>query len=628
MITRKSGLILLLVIMSHFLYSQNETRYEEEKDTILLKDLVIQENRLDYRFSEASRNMGLVEKKEIRSLPVENLPEILSTQPAVDIRQRGPGGVQADVGIRGGTFEQTLILLNGVKMSDPQTGHHLLNVPIMFDNLDRIEIIKGPAARIYGQNAYAGAINFITKVPEKNVIRVRSYGGDFGAWGASISASYRNQHQGQYISFGTDHSNGYRHNTDYKINNAFYQGELNLNKYDKVDYFLGITQRKFGANGFYASPDYSEQYEEVRTSTASISYTHEKGKFKITPRISWRNNKDEYDFVRDDPGVYQNLHYTNTYSIETNSAVENNFGTTGFGVEFRHENINGDWLRGGNKSKSNLDGFSRDNFGAFVEHRFTSSNQKFDITPGLYFGWYSDFGTQFFPGIDAGYNVSNDVRLYGNIGKSYRIPTFYDQYYESPVEQGNPDLDPEYSWNYEVGARFLKNDFLLEGNIFYRDNQNLIDWIYNTQDSVWRSRNFSVVKTKGIELLISYQKPITIIDHQFFIDRISISYNKLDQDKKMTDEQSRYALEHLSDQFIICTDINIYKNLRTSWSGRFIKRIEQDAYPLLDGRIYWQDKIFSIFIEATNITNTEYSEVFTPMPGRWFRGGFVMTLGY
>lgn len=624
----------LIAVLS--LYAQaSHAQIEQESDTILLEDIVIQENRLSYSFSETSRNVSILSKEEIRSLPSQSLPELLSYQPGVDIRQRGAGGVQADIGIRGGTFEQTLILLNGIKMSDPQTGHHLMNVPLMYDNLERIEVLKGSAARIYGQNAYAGAVNFITRVPQQNAVRLRLYGGDFrtqrrdvGTWGGNISSSFRNENHGHYFSIGGDKSIGYRYNTDYEIINGFYQGEVKVNDKGYFDIIAGITDRKFGANGFYASPAFIDQYEEVRTSTASLAYIHQGSAFKITPRLSWRNNRDQYNFVRDNPGVYENLHYTNTYAFETNASYEHNLGTTGMGVEIREEQIKGDWQRQGVASKSNLDGFSRTNIGGFLEHKFSLLNGKLDITPGTYFGWYSDFGSQFFPGIDAGYNFTNHFRVYGNVGRSFRIPTFYDQYYESPSEMGNADLEPEQAWTYDAGFRYLKSPFMLEGNVFLRDNQNLIDWILNTQDSVWYAQNFTQVQTKGFELTLSYNEPLYVMKDIISVERISVTYNKLDQKKKAEESLSRYALEHLADQFILTANLQLYRSLKASITYRQIHRVEMENYALVDGRLFWENEFLNVFAESTNIGNTQYTEVMTPMPGRRFRAGIILTLDY
>ncbi|MCK5104996.1 MAG: TonB-dependent receptor plug domain-containing protein, partial [Cyclobacteriaceae bacterium] len=192
---------ILLLINSIPAYSQVDT-------TIVMSDLVISGNRISTPFSEASRNIQIITSEDIRRNPIQSIPEILSYSPGLDIRQRGPMGVQSDIGIRGGTFEQTLILLNGIKLTDPQTGHHVMNIPIPLDNIQQIEVLKGPGARIYGQNAFAGAVNFITRVPDIQNIGIRAYGGSFGSYGGNLSLSLPLGNYKQYISLSRDASDG------------------------------------------------------------------------------------------------------------------------------------------------------------------------------------------------------------------------------------------------------------------------------------------------------------------------------------------------------------------------------------------------------------------------------------
>lgn len=594
--------------------------------TIVMSELVINGNRISTPFPEASRNFQIVTKDEIRRKPVQSVPEILTYMPGVDIRQRGPMGVQSDIGIRGGTFEQTLILLNGIKLTDPQTGHHIMNVPIPMDQIQQIEVLKGPGARIYGQNAFAGAVNFITKAPNEKLIGIRGYGGSFGSYGGSLSLSLPVGSYRQNISLSRDASDGYRHNTDYNINNIFYQSELPT-KSGKYELLFGLTDRKFGANGFYASPDFTEQYEEVRTSITSLSYVTELNNFTIKPRVYWRWNRDKYLFVRDNPDIYQNLHFTNTISAEVNSSYSSGLGTTGLGIEYRKEMINGDWVRGGNETKSNLDGFGRDNFGLFLDHRFKIGS-RFDVTPGVYVNWYSDFGWNAFPGIDAGYNISNQLRIYGNVGRSYRIPTFYDMYYSSPVEEGNPDLKPEEAISYELGIRYLQRGLSFEANYFVRDASELIDWVYNPVDSIWRSNNFQNVRTSGLELSAGLDLT-KMIDPNFPIYTISLSYNYLDQNLRQVENiQSRYILEHIRNQVIFGVEHKIVGKLKNSFKMRYIDRVEQEPYLLLDDRLFYEaNDRFYIFLEATNLTDQQYTEVMTPMPGRWIRAGINLQIG-
>jgi iron complex outermembrane receptor protein len=612
--------ILFTLFCIHTVHSQVDT-------TVVLDDLVISGNRISTPFSEASRNIQVITKEDIRRAPIQSIPEILSYSPGIDIRQRGPMGVQSDIGIRGGTFEQTLILLNGIKLTDPQTGHHIMSLPIPLDNIHQIEILKGPGARIYGQNAFAGAVNFVTKAPEERKIGFRSYAGSFGSLGGNLSISLPTDHSGTYLSFSADKSEGYRHNTDYDILNGFLQHDYQL-KNGQLNFMLGLSDRRFGANGFYASPDFTEQYEEVRTSITSLAYETEIGNFKIKPRFYWRNNRDKYLFIRENPGAYQNLHETNTYGLELNSTYQSDLGTTGLGLEYRKEKISGDWVRGGNWSKSNLDGFYRDNLGLYADHRFKLGS-KFDFTPGVYINWYSDFGWNAFPGLDMGYNVNRNIRIYGNVGKSYRVPTFYDQYYRSPVEQGNPDLKPEEALTYEIGLRYLKNGISLEANYFVRDASQLIDWVYDSSDSLWRSQNFQNVMTNGFELAANINLK-QLIDAKFPVNHIGISYNYLNQDiQEIEGVQSRYALENIRNQVILSIDMTIIGKLKNSLKMRYIDRLELESYLLIDDRLYYEhSKDLSIFLEATNITDQKYTEVMTLMPGIWIRAGLSLELGF
>ena len=595
--------------------------HAQSDTTVYLNNVEVTGNRMNIRFSESSRNVNIIDREEIKAMPAQSLPEILSYVPGVDIRQRGPIGVQSDISIRGGSFEQTLVMWNGIKMTDPQTGHHMMNVPINNTVLDRVEVIKGPGARIYGQNAYAGAVNFITRPPSERKVFLNSYYGTFNSYGATAGISLPVGSLKQYASVGFDKSDGYRYNTDYDIQNLFYQAELAAGP-GQLQVLFGHTDRNFGANGFYASPVYTDQYEEVTTTVSSISYQYQSNNWQVTPRVSWRRNRDFYLFIRNNPEAYENLHLTNTLSLELNAYNENKLGRTGVGIEYRDENIEGDWVRGGERTKSNLDGFSRSNIGVFLEHRF-QLGQGFDITPGIYVADFSDFGTQSFPGIDIGYQINNALRIYGNIGKSFRIPTFYDQYYESPAEQGDPNLQPENAMTYEIGGRYLLNKTIIEVNAFYRDNNALIDWVLNNEDSVWYAQNFSEVKTYGLEF--SAQR---IFEPASWIQRIQFSGNFLNQSLADQEVTSRYSLEHIRHQLILNVHHKLFAGIKNDLRIRYIDRVGQAPYWLVDDRIYYQKDQFQIFVEVTNLLNTSYTEVMTPMPGRWFRAGLQLNLEF
>jgi iron complex outermembrane receptor protein len=136
--------------------------------TVNLDEVVVLDSKISIPFSVKYRSVEIIDSQMIIESGARNLIDLLQQINGLDIRRQGVAGTQADLYIRGGGFDQTLLLIDGMKMDDVQTGHHTLNLLLPIQLIDRIEIIKGPASRIFGQNAYNGAINIVTKeFPEK-----------------------------------------------------------------------------------------------------------------------------------------------------------------------------------------------------------------------------------------------------------------------------------------------------------------------------------------------------------------------------------------------------------------------------------------------------------------------------
>jgi vitamin B12 transporter len=606
---KQALLILLYPFFTIVAVAQNS-----DKDTTIIElaDVIITENRLETPFSESARSMYVITKAQLSTLPVQSVAEALTYVPGVDIRQRGPMGIQADIGIRGGTFDQTLILINGVKVSDPQTGHHSFNLPLSMDNVERIEVLKGQGARIYGQNAFNGAINIITKVPEKKAVFLRGYGGDFGTFGGNVSLALPGKTYGQNISVGYDRSDGYHENDDYKLGNVFYQSYLNALG-GSFNLIGGFTGRKFGAAGFYV-PD-SEEYEEVKTGFVSIDYTKKHNNLTFKPRVYWRRNHDDYVFIRSDPDYYHNLHTTNVYGAETNMTYRNTLGLTGVGVEIRSENIN----------STNLGEHERTIAGIFAEHRFYFFN-KLDVTPGIYINWYSDYGWNYFPGLDMSYDISQSLKLFTNLGRSFRIPTFTDLYYQGPSNIGNSNLEPESAFTYEGGIKLFQKGFWGQVSYFKRNASNLIDWVREDNEQPWQPQNFYNVDIQGVEATLEFNFN-NLIAGSFPLQKFTANYTYIEAALLNTPAESRYALDNLKHQLILGANSRIYKNLFLDLRFRFLDRVTLDNYNLLDTRLYYKRENLNIFAEATNLTNTSYKEAgYVQMPGRWLRAGLQLTL--
>ncbi|MCH7399595.1 TonB-dependent receptor [Belliella sp. DSM 107340] len=613
--------ILLIPVLILHSYS---VKAIQDSTTVDLGEVIIQENRIEIPFNKVSRNISIVSRKEIETTPARSLQEVLSFTPGVDVRQRGVSGVQGDIGIRGGGFEQTLMLINGIKMTDPQTGHHIMNIPIPLQAIQRVEIMKGPASRIYGQNAYAGAVNVVTMLPESKGLNIQAYGGDFGMKGFSVvSALPVTLPFGTYkqsLSVSHDASNGHWYNSDYKVSNVFYEGGMDLNEKNEIRTMVGYTDRSFGANGFYTN-SFPDQWESIQTFIASLSHTYSHENVYLQTRAYWRRNSDEFRLRRNEPEFFTNNHVSDVFALELNGRYQSKLGTTGFGLEGRQEKI----------ESNNLGDRERAFLGVFAEHRIEFW-ENFDFRAGVYSNYYNEYGWKHFPGAELGYQINNSSRLYTNYGASYRIPSFTELYYQDPSNLSNPDLTPEEAQSFEFGYKYGNKGLRLEVVYFNRHTKNLIDWNREPSDiepnpNRWMPRNISEVTFQGIE--IGLQQALKLGSKNFNLSEISLSYNYIDADlKQLPGTESRNTLNAMRHQVIAGVRSEIFTNLELNIKARYIERMALDPYFLMDIRMdYNRLKTFGFFAEASNVTNTDYIEAgFVQMPRRWFRAGISINL--
>ena len=580
----------LLIILIFF-----NIKINAQNDTIKLKEVIISTNRISLPSFKTSRTISLITTEDIQKSTATNVSDLLQQVGGIDVRRRGLDGTQSDLYIRGGNFDQTLLLIDGIKMDDSQTGHHTMNAILSLDNIERIEILKGPAARVFGQNAFAGAINIITKRIKSDKLKVGISYGSFDNFKGSIGVG--NQFKNGDIQFHLQKqkSDGYRYNSDFDNTSLFFK--TNIKKYELLASF---NERKFGANGFYASPDYIDQYEETQTSLVALASDYSAKDLVIKPRISWRRNQDMYLFLRHDPEFFRNLHISNKLSAEVNMVLKSNIGKTGFGVDFSKIFL----------VSNNLGNHQRFMLTSFLEHRFEIGN-RLDITPGIALSYFSDFDTKVFPGLDIGITATDKIKIYGNIGYTYRIPTYTDLYYVGPTTQGNADLKPESALAEEVGFKYLTSKIQLNFAVFNRNSSDLIDWTKDNEEDKWETRNFSKVVTKGFEASINYK-----FDLGKFSQNIKLSYNYLDDKIKDTNvEYTRYSLNSLKHQFSTGISIKFLSFLDHSIDFRFVERTNGESYNILDLKMRANFNKLELSATANNIFNTEYTETnLVPMP--------------
>ena len=625
----KKAIFILFVLPVLGLSQDTNARFITDLKTVpgeIIKEFTITSNRIENTYAKEGKSVLIIDAEQIKNTPGVSINDILVQHAGIDIRQRGANGVQADVGIRGSTFDQVLVLLNGVRMSDPQTGHHSMNIPVDVSAIERIEVIKGAGARVYGQNSLAGVINIITKNPEETFVRAKAIGGDFNLSDFTVSAGLNQKNSKHFLSINNSASTGYKFNTDYNITNAFYSVKFGgyrkkyprpSHKRPRFELMAGFTERKFGANGFYASPDFIDQYEEIQTSVVSLKYNgYLTRNTKFTLGTYWRRNQDEYVFLRFQPEVFRNMHIGNTGGINFNAVSYNKIGQTGFGAD-----ISRVWIQ-----SNNLGNRTRNIQTAFLEHKFSLAKDRLHITPGVQASYYSDFGSVFLPGVDANYTLNNSVSFFGNIGQTYRVPTYTDLFYQGRTNIGNPDLKPEIALSYEAGVRVLEKGFKFQASYFVREGSNTIDWTRTSAMDPWQPNNLIKLNTNGLDVDFSMNETWIPSGNAYF--GFNFGYTYLDQETTVDNGLlSAYALENLNYQLTSALSFTT-PNLAFSVNYRYSDRVNLDDYSIVDTRLAYNFTVngkgrqITTFGEVSNVFNQEYRETnLVIMPGRWFRIG-------
>ena len=587
--------ICLLAFALHISAQEKEANIEE---------VILYDKFLNLSYENANENVIVIKKKDLENAPAQSIDEVLQQYVGMDVKRRGANGVQSDISIRGGSFEQVLILLNGIRMNDSQTGHNSFNIPVDMSNVERIEIVKGPAARRFGQNAYSGVINIVTKTSSEEKVKSSVEYGDFKTYTIGASGTFGSDKFTNLVQVTSSQSDGYRYNTDYQIDNYFYQNQYQL-KNGKILFQGGYSEKKFGANGFYSSPTAIHQYEETQASVVSLALQQNFGKFNFNSSISWRRGQDLYLFNREKPEIYRNMHIGNNLGAEVNGSYQSSIGTTGMGAEYRKEYL----------ASNNLGSRERDVTTIFLEHHFSLLENKLTVSPGISWANYDGDKNFFYPGLDVGYALNMHHKFYGNIAKVHRIPTFTDLFYVSGTEQGNPNLQPESALSYEVGYRFLKNNWSAAASVFGRNSEDTIDFIKNTQGEKWTANNVGNVTTQGLE--VEVKKTMNS-----FIKSYSVGYVFLENKVKQEAPFSRYISDNFKHQLIGKLENKLGKYFTNQVIYRYQQRIDGQSYHLVDEKLNFNYKDVQLFVLINNLTNTKYTEAFgVPMPNRWFHVG-------
>ena len=605
----------------------------------MLDSVSVTAARLPVPLHKSTRTVTLMDSLAIASAPADNINDLLKFALGVDVRQRGAMGMQTDISMRGGTYNQIAVLLNGIDISDPQTGHNSADFPVNLSDIDHIEVLEGPTARGHGASSMIGAINIVTKYSGESSASLNLEGGSFKYANANASVALKGQRSFNMLSAGYQRSDGFSRNaagglnSDFAAFKTFYHGNAELQS-ASLSWQAGASLKDFGSSTFY-SPRYDDQFEHsFKTFTAVMA--EGKGALHFSPSVYWNHSEDRFELFRGSPDKYPfNYHKTNTVGADVHFGFDSRLGRSAFGVGARHEAIRSTNL-GEPLDKPvgvYVRGLARTACTAFAEHSLVLDRLTASAGVTAAYNTGSDEGVKFYPGVELNLRLTDALRLYGSYNASYRRPTFTDLYYSVGGHLADPNLKAEKLHAFEGGLKFLSSGVRAVATVYYNRGLDIIDWIQVAdagEDAPWMSVNHTALSTFGQEATLQLSFGELTGNRNFLLRSVNLGYSHISQDKDTkAGFRSLYSMEYIRHKVTAQADFRIAEGFAANVSFRYVDRATGSdlikPYSLLDAKLSYSRPAFEVYVRANNLLNKEYYDFGDiPQPGLWFMAGVTV----
>lgn len=571
-----------------------------------------------------TRSVQVLGREEIHALPVRTLHGLLEWATGVEVLSRSPA--QSDISLRGAGFEQVVVLVDGVRMSDPQTGHHDLNLTVPLDRVERVEILRGPASALYGADAVGGVVNVVTTAGREG-LSSRLEGGTWGTARVSLTGG-KEGGAGSFFQAGGElsRSEGHREGTDFEA------ALLNLSGVHPLgggwlSAGAGFARRDFGAQDFYAP---FPSFERTRTFTSSLRWSGydasggPKAAFSsggapnpvtgegsggwslagIEAGLAFRRHEDEFILVRTDPDLYRNRHSSSRMGGDLLARWSEPRGLDlALGAELFRDRLRSNSL--GNRSEDR---------GALFGEAALGWGTGGVLSLGVRGDWHEGFGAFVSPSLSGSWRLGTGLRLRAATGRSFRAPTWTERYYRDPVNVGRDDLGPERAWSGEVGVDVFRGSnlrFSLTG--FARRAEGLIDWARpegSGDDVPWETRNVESATFRGVEADFSAKGPwgsMLTMGAAF----LSLS------SAEVSGFRSKYALRPLKERVTLGVERTFGDWISLTARAQRGRRPGEDAYHRVDFRVAVRNRGVSLYLDAVNLLDASFPDVTgAEAPGR------------
>ena len=549
--------------------------------------------------------------RAVSQLPVRNsslvfnsLTDVLRQDPSLDLEARAPDGVQTDVSIRGSSYAQTLVLLNGLRLDDVQSGHHNMDIPVPVDAVSQVEVLHGSGSTMYGSDAVGGAINIITQPPDHTEFILRSALGNYGINEEQGSLSGVFGALSEQLTFSRDFSTGFIPDRDYR-NLQLASSTHFATAWGPSDVTLAYMDHPFGADQFYGP---YPSWEDTKTWFAGIRQAIGK---KTSASFAYRRHSDLFVLFRDQPEIYANHHHDESFqaAVRRSDDLFPN-AEVHYGVEALHESI----------VSNNLGDHSRSRAAAYVALDFRAL-KRFSFSVSAREEAYRNFSATLSPTASAGYWLSPRLKLRASASRAFRVPSYTELYYEDPANIGNPNLRPERAWTYEGGIDWNPSSrWHGELTVFERRERDGIDYFRASPNDLWQAFNIDSLNFTGAESSLRFAASHT--------QTLDFRYTWLmGTEDTVPLGETKYTFYYPIHSGVVAWQASLAAHLLLRTRLGVLDRRSQGVYALWDVDAAYTRGPVHPFLRMSNLTNTSYQEVQgVVMPGRTVIGGLELVL--
>jgi outer membrane cobalamin receptor len=553
---------------------------------------------------------------EGKTLAAETPLDFLRQDSSVFLEQRGAGGAQSDVVLRGGSFEQTLVLLNGFRINDAQTSHHNLDLPVPLEAMSSIQVLQGAGSTLHGVDALSGVVDFLTAAPAHKSFLVRAAEGSFESNEESLLAGATRGAWSGRLTADRNFSTGFMADRDYRNEDASVEG-WHGSHLGITDLMLATSDRSFGANQFYGPYNSWE-----RTKGWFASARQELGS-RTVAAFGYRRHTDDFVLLRNAPAVYENNHVDGSWQASLRHTIPlASPSLLLLGLEADGDSINSYNFSGGATSYA-LGIHARNRGAGYVDFDLRPARHRWSLSAGAREEIFSGGAqTVFSPQLSGSLRLTNAFKLRASGGYGFRIPTYTDLYYSDPTTIGNPTLKPESAWSGDGGVDWVpSNRVSLSVTGFYSRQHNAIDYVRTNVTQKWQAVNLSGLRFSGVESTFTWNPTRT--------QTIHVAWTALHgAQNALNGLQSEYIFNYPVENIHAGWSVAVKRAFVVSNSVQLAQRYQQTVYPVWNTTFTHDSGKIRPYLRFTNLSNTGYQEITgVNMPSRAIMGGFAIQLG-